>query len=132
AISDRLQQLGGVHAEFSSIDWIITSSEAKHKLHYASGADAVDMESAVIRRICKDNNIPSANIRAILDTANENLPLDFNKHKTDEFNLNYRGIALDILNNPSSIKNLIAFGIRAESVARKLSKYLERLLISFC
>lgn len=55
----------------------VADPAAKAALRAATGAVAVDMESAVLHRLCAVHRLPLAVIRAIYDAADESLPRAF-------------------------------------------------------
>ncbi len=57
-----------------TVDHLVASPAEKAGLHAATGAIAVDMESAVWGRVCREKGIPWMVARSILDRADENLP----------------------------------------------------------
>ena len=59
-----------------SMNRIVSSVEEKRRLHIELAADIVDMEAASIAAICAERGIPFAAIKAISDTATENLPTE--------------------------------------------------------
>ena len=61
---------GALRADIAGTDRVIASARAKATLRAATGAVAVDMESAAVARL----GVPFAVLRAIADTADEALP----------------------------------------------------------
>ncbi|BBA34315.1 hopanoid-associated phosphorylase [Methylocaldum marinum] len=53
---------------------IIAGSAEKQELHLASGAVAVDMESASVASVAKDGGLPFLAVRAVADPARMSLP----------------------------------------------------------
>jgi adenosylhomocysteine nucleosidase len=93
-----------------------------------TGADAVEMESSVIRTICREFKIPSATVRVISDDARQDLPLDFNALMTSDDRINYLKLMWAVLSRPSRIPKLIQFQHQTLDAARKLGAVLEDLL----
>jgi nucleoside phosphorylase len=56
---------------------LIPSPAEKAALYAATGAEAVDMESAEWGKVCRERGIPWAVVRSILDPADEGLPESF-------------------------------------------------------
>ena len=107
---------------------VITTAEAKQELRQSTGADAVEMESHVIRAICREHRIPSATVRVISDAADENLPLDFNRLMTDDLTMDYRKLALALLKFPGKISELIKFRRKITAAAANLATVLAQII----
>lgn len=63
----------GKPAKFLTVGDVIKGIVEKRRLHEETGADAVEMEGAIIARMAKDAGLSFAMIRWILDTANERI-----------------------------------------------------------
>jgi len=124
----ELEDLGAVPAKFHCHRRVAITVEEKAALWKETGADAVEMESSVIRTICREFHIPSATIRVISDDATQDLPLDFNALMTSEDRINYLKLLGAVLSRPGRIPKLIEFQQQTLGAARKLGAVLEELL----
>jgi adenosylhomocysteine nucleosidase len=126
--SEDLDELGALKARFYCHRRVATTAEEKAELWKSSGADAVEMESSVIRTICREFGIPSVTIRVISDDASQDLPLDFNELMTSEDRINFLKLLGAVLRRPSRIPKLIEFQRQTVEAARRLGAVLEELL----
>jgi adenosylhomocysteine nucleosidase len=124
----ELEELGAVAAKFYCHRRVAITTAEKSALWEGTSADAVEMESSVIRTICKEFKIPSATVRVISDDAGQDLPLDFNALMTSEARINYLKLIWAVLSRPSRIPKLIEFQHQTLDAARKLGAVLEDLL----
>ena len=67
-------------------------------------------------------------IRAISDTADEDLPLDFNRVTDISGDVSIKRILGEVAGAPSSIPALVRFGKRSRIAAESLASFLERYL----
>jgi adenosylhomocysteine nucleosidase len=123
----RLLDLGAVPARFSTTNRIMITAAEKKQLRAETGADAVDMESGVIHEVCAAQRISCATVRIISDTAEEDLPLDFNALLTVQAKPSYVKLAAALLKQPGKLKELIALQTRLKESARLLAGFLARL-----
>ena len=105
----------------------ITVAE-KQALRAQTGADVVEMESAVITRVCHAAGVECVTLRAISDTADEDLPLDFNALMTAEEKLSPLKLALAVLKAPQKIPALLRLGRNSATAAARLAEVLQRTL----
>ncbi len=126
-VAEPLTNLGAVSAKFHCSKRVAISAEEKRVLWESTGADAVEMESSVIRNLCHEWKIPSATIRVISDTANDDLPLDFNALMTSDDRIHFGKLALAILKSPQKISRLISFQRQTMTAARELGRVLNEL-----
>ena len=102
----------------------------KARLHAETGADAVEMESGVIRDLCLARAMPSATLRVVSDEAHEDLPLDFNVLMTPDHDLHPGRMAWAIARAPWKIVSLLKFQRRVSWAARSLAAALASLTAS--
>lgn len=123
-----LGKLGARAGRFHCASRVAITAAEKRALFTATGADAVEMESGVIRKICDELGIPCVTLRVISDAANEDLPLDFNRLTTPEQNLDFAKLAWAVATAPGKIPALLALGKRTSAAAGKLGWALDQLL----
>jgi adenosylhomocysteine nucleosidase len=126
-LTEMLEELGCSSGRFHCAKRVAVTAEEKHRLWQSTAADAVEMESSVIRTICREFRIPSATIRVISDTAHEDLPLDFNVLMTSDDRINYAKLAWAILSSPRKIPKLMDFQRQTIIASRRLASILEQL-----
>jgi len=127
-LKTELIQLGAVPAKFYCARRVAITAAEKKDLWNSTGADAVEMESSVIRNICREKKISSATIRVILDTAQENLPLDFNALMTSFDRINYLKLVWTILCKPHKVFPLWKFQHNAFVAAKNLDQVVRGIL----
>lgn len=127
-LRQALLDAGAAPGSFCHHTRVLTTSDEKRQAREASRADAVEMESEVIRHLCHARGIPGATVRVISDAADEELPLDFNALMTGDGKLNLGKLALAILRRPQNIPALMALGKRSKSAAARLAAVLRATL----
>jgi nucleoside phosphorylase len=119
---------GGARAvQFYCSPRIATTTTEKGELRRTTGADAVEMESAIIQAVCRERGIPCATIRAISDAAGDPLPLDFNQLANADQSLNYGKLAWAIARAPKTIPALLQLQRRCRVAADNLATMLLKL-----
>ncbi len=112
---------------FHCADHVAVTAHEKKKLQVDTGCDAVEMESGIIHDLCRQRALPCATVRAISDTAHDDLPLDFNQLIDDRQRLNALRLAGAILRRPWAIPGLMRLGRHSGLAARNLAHSLARI-----
>jgi adenosylhomocysteine nucleosidase len=128
-LAGKLNALGATVVHFLCADRIAVTAMEKQSLWKSTGADAVEMESDVMRKICREQNIPSATVRVISDEAGEDMPLDFNALMTPDCKMDFAKLAFKLLTGPQKIPRLLRFQKQTAMASRKLADTIEKLLI---
>ncbi len=123
-LEKKLRAAGARPVQFLGVDRIATTAAGKQQLRESTGADAVEMESFVVAAICRERKIPCVTVRIVLDTADEDLAIDFNQLVTADWRLDARKLAWLILRSPARIGDLLRLQRRSKSAAEKLANVI--------
>lgn len=129
-LAAKLRALGAQPARFHCAATVAGTAPEKAALRQVTGADAVEMESGVIREACRLQGIPCATVRVILDTASEDLPLDFNRLLNEQHRLDPVRLSAALAAAPGKIPALLRLRRRAQGAAKTLANTLARVLES--
>jgi adenosylhomocysteine nucleosidase len=109
-------------------DRIATTARDKKQLREQTGADAAEMESAAVQAVCRERGIPCATVRVISDTANEDLPLDFNQFLTPEKKVDMGRLMLAVAAKPWKMGAMMELQKNTKLAAQNLGQVLKKII----
>ena len=101
---------------------VVTAAE---KLSLSSSADVVDMESFDVISECMVWGTRGVAVRAISDSSQDDLPLDFNLAVMSGGHLSLKRILAQVLRHPRSVPGLLRFGRESRKAAESLGCFLD-------
>jgi len=108
---------------FTSDRLLVKASEKKT---CSSRAQSVDMESFDIVKEASAWGARSVVVRAISDSANEDLPVDFSLTLSKNHQISLGKVLLQLLKNPLALPALLRFGKQSRHAAERLANFLDR------
>ena len=106
-----------------SLDRVVSSAAEKSELR--SRAEAVEMEAAAVAQRAREWNLPFYAVRVISDTAQEDLPLDFNRMRFSDGHFSRAKITAAALLRPRTVlPGLIELNRRTKLAALALGDFL--------
>jgi len=127
-IEAKLKQLDAQPAVFHCAPRIAVTAAEKRELRQETGADVVEMESAIIRAACRNAGVPCGTIRVISDAAHDDLPLDFNALMSTTDRIDWWRFARTLALKPAVIPRLIEFQRHTRAAARNLGQVLSAVI----
>ena len=118
--------MGAKKTVFYSADHVVLAAAEKREL--GAFADAVEMESCGVLTEAGLFAAKTVAVRAISDTSEEDLPLDFNKVTNDSGDVSLARVLGEVVSAPGSIPALMRFGQRSRFAAQSLANFLEHYL----
>jgi nucleoside phosphorylase len=114
------------------IETLITASRivptAEEKARLSFFGEAVDMESALVMAHFVAAAVPVLTIRAISDSADEDLPIDFDRCLTPQGAIKPLSLVNAIVRRPSKLPNLVRFGRQSNQAAQRLAGFLDEFI----
>ena len=111
-----------------TVDEVVCEAAAKRRLaarlSIAEPA-VVDMESAVIARICAERRIPFLIVRAVSDLLDEDLPVDFNRCRNEGGRISSLKVIRAAAGRPGAVKGLLELQRRSRLCADRLAEFVE-------
>jgi nucleoside phosphorylase len=96
------------------------------RLRLAKIADAVDMESYHVLAEARRAGIPAVAVRAISDSPDEPLPIDFDRVLDGRGEVRWLDLLAQLANQPGQLAKFTRFGIHSLGAARNLARFLNR------
>jgi len=102
---------------------VVWQAEEKRRLRRLTDATGLDMESAALAEMAREQGLPMAIVRTVSDLADEDLPLDFNLF------LRPTGWAKGmqaLISSPSSVEGLNRLRKQSRVAAARLTEWFQR------
>lgn len=112
------------------VDCLFTAAKilvkTDQKQSCSSKAQSVDMESFEIVKEANAWGARTVVIRAVSDTADEDLPINFNRTLSKKNQISLPKVLLELAKNPLALPALVRFGRQSRRAAQALIMFLDR------
>jgi adenosylhomocysteine nucleosidase len=106
--------LGGTH--------VVAFAAEKRRLHMATGAAAVDLESGSVARVAAEAGLPFAVVRAVCDAAGQDLPPAALAALDSKGAIGLTRVLASIARHPTQLPALLALAAHAAAARRSLRR----------
>jgi adenosylhomocysteine nucleosidase len=124
----KLTAAGAQSVKIFCADKIAVTAREKKQLREQTGADAAEMESAAVQAVCRERGIPCATVRVISDTANEDLPLDFNLFLTPDKKVDMGKLMMAVAAKPWKMGAMMELQKNTKLAAQHLGEVLKKTI----
>jgi adenosylhomocysteine nucleosidase len=100
-------------------------AHAEQKRQLGNQAEAVDMESYTILAEAARCGVPAVAIRAISDTADFDMPYDFERARDAQGQIRVMAIVSQVLRKPSGLPELLKLARDSRFASRRLADFLD-------
>jgi adenosylhomocysteine nucleosidase len=128
AVRTKLAAAGAREGKIFCADRIAATAADKNKLRHETGADAAEMESGAVQAVCSGHGIPCVTVRVISDTADQDLPLDFNKFLTEDKTLDMSKLMMAVAKAPWKMGALMELQKNTKLAAQRLADVLAKVV----
>lgn len=128
AVRSKLAAAGAKEGKVFCADRIAATAADKKQLHEDTGADAAEMESGAVQAVCKGQGIPCVTVRVISDTADQDLPLDFNKFLKEDKSLDMSKLMMAVAKAPWKMGALMELQKNTKLAAQRLADVLVHVI----
>jgi adenosylhomocysteine nucleosidase len=104
------------------------ANSVSEKVRLGETADAIEMESFQILAEAHRHGVPAVAIRAVSDSVDRDMPLDFNRAIGKNGEIGMLRALQQVVAAPSRLPQLVRFGFESARAARKLARFLDRYL----
>jgi adenosylhomocysteine nucleosidase len=104
-------------------------STAGEKASLGAAGDAVDMESVYVLAAAWQRGVRAIAIRAVSDSSDSNLPLDFNRVFSERGEVSVPRVVGQLVRSPGSLPGLLRLANESERAASALAHFLEAYLL---
>jgi adenosylhomocysteine nucleosidase len=111
---------------------IVTASHDKAQVANATGAIALDMESAAIARVAQVHDLPFLSIRAIADPLSMDLPKAVSHALNNQGEIILSKLLLYLLLHPAELPGLLRLGLHfraAKKTLKLVAKHLDAVIM---
>jgi len=108
---------------FATSRTVVASAEQKRQL--ASQAEAVEMESYTILAEAARYGVPALAVRAISDTAEYDMPYDFESARDARGHIRIGGIVAQVMRRPFGLPGLLTLARDCRVASRQLANFLD-------
>lgn len=123
-IRSKLIAANAKEAKFFCAERIAVTAADKKKLRETTGADVAEMESGAVQAVCQARGIPCVTVRVISDTANEDLPLDFNQFLKEDKSMDMSKLMMAVAKAPWKMGALMELQKNTKLAAQRLAEAL--------
>ncbi len=127
-VHSKLIAAGAKPAKIACVDRVAVTAKEKKKLREETGADVAEMESGAIQALCRERGIPCATVRVISDTADEDLPLDFNNFLKEDKSLDMSKLMMAVARAPWKMGALMELQKNTKLAAQRLAEVLVKVI----